>query len=319
MSLERKLNIEDLKQYGEYLGTSFIQRRDLYARQLSDGRYVCIRESLTDELLCKHLAGELTLGAYVLNEQSHSRFLVFDADDEPNWRRLRALSRALEEMDTPTYLENSRRGGHLWLFFESWQPGKELRQFGTALMEHFRIEGVELFPKQSVLTSGPGSLIRLPFGIHQKTGRRYGFTTPRGEPLGLTLRDQIEWLALPECVPEAMWRNFESQPTVSKRETVATGRELSLSLPEGTPLSVRIKNAESVSQFVSRYVELSSAGLGLCPFHDDQVESFSVNEEENYWHCFACGTGGSIIDFWIQQQQVDFQTAIKELAQLLLN
>ena len=36
----------------------------------------------------------------------------------------------------------------------------------------------------------------------------------------------------------------------------------------------------------------------LCPFHDDHHPSFNVNEEENYWYCFACETGGSIIDFW---------------------
>ena len=73
-----------------------------------------------------------------------------------------------------------------------------------------------------------------------------------------------------------------------------------------------------VRQFVLRYVELSPKGTGLCPFHDDQVPSLSVNDKENYWHCFACGVGGSVIDFWMSYQDCDFQTAVSELAEMLL-
>jgi DNA primase len=84
-------------------------------------------------------------------------------------------------------------------------------------------------------------------------------------------------------------------------------------------VSERIKAAVSVRQFVSQYVELSEDGKGLCPFHDDQVSSFSVDDERNYWHCFACGTGGSIIDFWMQWRQCNFKAVISELAAMLLN
>ena len=52
------------------LGQTFIQRRDLYARQLDDGRYLCFRKPLTDNHLVAHLQGEITLGAYVLDQNS---------------------------------------------------------------------------------------------------------------------------------------------------------------------------------------------------------------------------------------------------------
>lgn len=71
-------------------------------------------------------------------------------------------------------------------------------------------------------------------------------------------------------------------------------------------------------QFVTRYVPLSEKGRGLCPFHDDQASSFAVNDEGNYWSCFAGCGGGSIIDFWMRRQNCDFQTAIRELATMLL-
>ena len=74
-------------------------------------------------------------------------------------------------------------------------------------------------------------------------------------------------------------------------------------------------------EFVSRYVDLkptASGAVGLCPFHDDHHPSFTVNTEENYWVCFACGTGGSVVDFYMRWHDCDFTTAIRELAKMLL-
>jgi len=73
-----------------------------------------------------------------------------------------------------------------------------------------------------------------------------------------------------------------------------------------------------VQQFVSEYVSLSHSGRGLCPFHEDHTPSFSVNQEGNYWHCFACESGGSIIDFYMLLNECDFPTAVTELAEMLL-
>ncbi len=83
-------------------------------------------------------------------------------------------------------------------------------------------------------------------------------------------------------------------------------------------MSERIKASVTVLDFVGQYVELSPNGRGLCPFHDDQRSSFSVNIEQNYWSCFAGCGGGSIIDFWMKWRKCDFKTAVKELAKMLL-
>ena len=71
-------------------------------------------------------------------------------------------------------------------------------------------------------------------------------------------------------------------------------------------------------EFVGRYVDLSSNGSGLCPFHNDHVESFSVHHDRNFWKCFACGKSGSIVDFWMYYRDCDFNTAVKQLAGMLL-
>jgi DNA primase len=51
---------------------------------------------------------------------------------------------------------------------------------------------------------------------------------------------------------------------------------------------------------------------------DDHHFSFSVNAEKNYWHCFAGFRGGSLIDFWMKWQGIEFRQAVKELAKQLL-
>jgi hypothetical protein len=305
------------------LGARFIQRRDLYARQLDGGRYVAVYEPLQTGHLIAHLRGDMTLGVYALDGDSCGRHIVFDADDEPDWRRLKALAGVLSGMGCPAYLEHSRRGGHLWLFFAALIPGRQLRQFGNGLLHHFGIAGVELFPKQDRLKTGPGSLVRLPFGVHRKSGRRYGFYTGDDRPLAPTLRAQIMALEAAETVPEAVLERFVDIGAGLRRKPrfEATG-ELTVPVlrpPGELPLSERVKATIPVRSFVLQYVELSPAGRGLCPFHDDQVASFSVNDSENFWHCFACNRGGSIIDFWMEWRECEFKAALKELAGMLLD
>jgi hypothetical protein len=106
------------------LAQRFVQRWDLHARQLDDGSYVCVHEQLNVGHLFDHLRGEITLGAYLLDQDSQARFLVLDADDEQSWERLGHLARELAEEDIPAYLEKSRRGGHLWLFLAQAVAGR---------------------------------------------------------------------------------------------------------------------------------------------------------------------------------------------------
>jgi hypothetical protein len=293
------------------LAQRFVQRWDLYAHQLADGSYICVHEPLNVDHLFAHLQGEITLGAYLLDQESQARFLVLDADAAQAWERLGCLARELAGDSIPAYLERSRRGGHLWLFLAQAVAGSEARAFGLGLLRAHQIEGVELFPKQDGLADGPGSLIRIPFGVHRLTGRCYGFYTADGMPLAPTLREQIHALKTPETVPEAA---FEAYRSLVPPQPSAAVTELPAELT-GT-VSERIKARLTVLEFVSQYVDLkptASGVLGLCPFHDDHHPSFGINTADNYWHCFAGCGGGSVIDFWMKWRKCDFKTAVREL------
>lgn len=310
---------QELVEPASILEGKFIQRLDRYPRQADSGAYYTIEKPLTQNLIYAHLRGEITLGTYLLNQQSEGRFMVLDADDEPDRRRLVALAQVLDRVGCPSYLEASRRGGHLWLFFADWLPGTEIRRFGKGLMGYFNLASIELYPKQAQLKTGPGSLIRLPFGVHKKSGRRYGFYTPTGEPLAPTLRQQLVMLKNPEPVPERLFDQYASY--VAAPAPIAPLEPIE---SVGETLSERIKAAISCDQFIGRYVELQPNGRGRCPFHDDQIASFSVNREENYWHCFAGCGAGSIIDFYmlwqerVEGQPADFKSTVKALAKMLL-
>lgn len=291
----------------------FVQRRDRYARQRDDGRYVGVHGLVDDGLVAAHLCGAVSLGVYVLDAEQRTRYVVLDADDDAGWHGLLTTAQDLARYGVTAYCETSRRGGHLWFFFAEPLPGSDARHFGQGLLHHYDLPSLELFPKQARAEQGPGSLIRLPFGIHRKSGRRYGFVTPDGDPLAASVREQIRRLDAAQTVPMRLFTYFAMLvPPPPSRADFAGIED-----PTAT-LSARIKAAVRVRDFIGQFVELSPAGVGLCPFHDDHSPSLSVNAEANYWHCFACGVGGSVIDFWMRYRRCSFREAVRELADMVL-
>ncbi len=76
-------------------------------------------------------------------------------------------------------------------------------------------------------------------------------------------------------------------------------------------------NTDLVSLVRSKGVQLKKNGKGykgVCPLHDDDDPSFSVNPEKNLWNCFGCDKGGDVIRFVELIDQVDFKEAVKRLA-----
>lgn len=75
----------------------------------------------------------------------------------------------------------------------------------------------------------------------------------------------------------------------------------------------------SVVDVVGRVVPLTRKGQnywGCCPFHNEKTPSFSANEEKGFYHCFGCGEHGDIISFTMKHNNMDFKSAIAELANM---
>ncbi len=305
---------------------TFLPTFAYYPQQQSDGAYRAIYQPFTLDLVAKHVQGFVTIGAYALNENNLAKWLCFDADDAEQWAELKTLTLRLAEHGLPSYLEQSRRGGHLWLFFEESLPGQDVRRLGRHLLQEQKLSIKEIYPRQDELTTGVGSLVRLPFGIHRKSRRRYGFVTLNEQSIAPTVRDQLAILSQPERIPIPYIRRIlASLPTEPPRPIPKT---LNVLYPgDARHLSERIKQAIPVRDFVSQFVDLDERGRGLCPFHDDHRQSFGVHERENFWSCFAqCGEkphGGSVIHFWQKMRRDvygldgDFVPTITELAKIL--
>lgn len=284
----------------EAYANTFISRFDTYPIQNADGSYVRVKRPLVPAVIEGHLKGHITIGAYALTENSQAHWICLDADDENHAFELSYMTTSLAQKDVPSYLELSRRGCHLWLFTPPLS-GLNARRFGKQLLKEYHIEGVELYPKQDYLTTGTGSLVRLPLGVHQMTKRRYHYVKQDGSPLADTIREQMALLSNPERVSGSFINMVLAH---APEATVIFPTKRFVTRPKshivGDTLSKRIKNRISVYDFVNQYVELNNSGFGCCPFHDDHKMSFGVNEDGNYWHCFACDIGGSVIDFWMQ-------------------
>ncbi len=54
--------------------------------------------------------------------------------------------------------------------------------------------------------------------------------------------------------------------------------------------------------------------LFRCPFHDERTGSFSVEPVAKLYHCFGCGAKGSVVDFVMRIEGLQFVEAIEWLA-----
>ena len=80
-----------------------------------------------------------------------------------------------------------------------------------------------------------------------------------------------------------------------------------------------IKTRLKVSSVVSKSVALKKRGkeyVGLSPFKNEKTPSFTVNDEKEFYHCFATSEHGNIFDFVMKTQNLRFGEAVKHLANL---
>ena len=80
-----------------------------------------------------------------------------------------------------------------------------------------------------------------------------------------------------------------------------------------------IKTRLKVSNVVSKVVSLKKRGkeyVGLSPFKNEKTPSFTVNDEKEFYHCFATSEHGNIFDFVMKTQNLRFGEAVKYLANL---
>lgn len=285
----------------------FVGRRSDFAIQGDNGRYRRAFQLLTLDTLTRHLGGAVTLATYVRDERGLCRFGVFDADQDNGLDVLAGVQRDLAHDGVSSYLERSRRGGHLWVLFAEQLLASDVRRWLLPYGPH----GIEFYPKQDE-GEGVGSLIRLPFGVHKLSDRRYPFVivtqdgaiTPIADKLGAMMAwlTEVERVQPPDVRPSEPERTNVPKHThtiVSKNTPTEPGTEYS-SIREWV-------GAQDALRIISRYVQLDRHGLGCCPFGEhhsdgrDSHPSFRAYQPRyvgaSSWYCYAWQRGGNVFDF----------------------
>lgn len=75
-----------------------------------------------------------------------------------------------------------------------------------------------------------------------------------------------------------------------------------------------------IVEIVEARVTLKKSGQnysGLCPFHQEKTPSFSVSQDKQFYYCFGCQASGSALKFLMDNDRMDFVSAVEYLAQRL--
>lgn len=156
---------------------------------------------LTEDVILKHLKGEITIGIYPLLPGDLCNFLAIDFDKGTYEKDVSAFWSICDELDIPVYVERSRsgNGAHIWIFFEESIPARIARKMGNILLTK-TMEKVSLnlnsydriLPNQDTMPKGGfGNLIALPFQGNSSKGGNTVFVDKYFEPQ----KDQLEILA----------------------------------------------------------------------------------------------------------------------------
>lgn len=156
-------------------------------KPLPDGTVPYIKQARPLDLgaVRMHLNGDMTINLYAINPQTQSsKWVAIDADYDGSLEALFQLQWELRQDGVDAALEQSRRGGHLWIFAEKPLLASQCRiyiynlalRLGVPVKGAGLKEGIEVFPRQDEIKEGAyGNAIRAPLGIHRKSNRRYWF------------------------------------------------------------------------------------------------------------------------------------------------
>ncbi|MDN5280639.1 MAG: hypothetical protein PWR01_4604 [Clostridiales bacterium] len=215
---ELEMAQEDIKIYQAYIGhdKKFIEkfleffrgREGVHARQteFKKGKfgYLPAYEDLNEYHVRKHLAGDATLGIYLVRKNNTCTLMTIDIDiNKPFLDEFKSSSKTRKRLrkelfNTTRKILNTGseigvkflvefsgfKGLHLWLISDFELPSRYWRQLGKWFTEQIdrlpREIHLEIFPKQDkVNENGLGNLVKLPLGVHKASNQRSLFLDER--------------------------------------------------------------------------------------------------------------------------------------------
>ena len=270
--------------------------RQYYRAMYPDGTPV----PLTWSTIVKHLRGDLTIGLYTLNQGGKTSLSVIDGDGDIG--DLLDLQDVLRLRCIPSYLEMSRRGGHVWVWWDRPVMPSMAQRILSIDESKF-----ELYPSGNNIPNenGLGLLIRAPLGLHRAAGRRYPFVDGGLNPVSKGVAcGQLEWLQENIEPVRVSDHTYMLIPTPEEERA----RRYPYSLSETGPIS-RWVAQHPIREVVGKYTDVSRSGMAHCPWghrhrNGDKHKSFIVyNRTQKFW-CFTERVGGNSFDFLCKHYNV---------------
>ena len=252
---------------------------------------------LTVETVRRHLAGEITIGIYAINPVTQRcKWMAIDADYKTALEDLIKVQRQLQNDGIAAALEKSKRGGHLWIFFEQPVLAREARiyiyhvagKLGVQVKGTGLADGIEIFPKQDQLRREEfGNAIRAPLGVHrgarESRGWRYWFYGA-----DYKLEDQLAYLSGIARVKEAHLQRMVAGKAIPQEFAQYARRTERPKYFESKPGDFRILDYIEVKRQVGRN------WVNRCPScaaqgRDRSGDNLAISVEEPRKYCCWAG------------------------------
>ncbi|HCA3439656.1 TPA: DNA primase [Salmonella enterica subsp. salamae serovar 35:g,m,s,t:-] len=81
----------------------------------------------------------------------------------------------------------------------------------------------------------------------------------------------------------------------------------------------QLKGKANIVSIVGKDIDLKKSGsnlVGLCPFHSDSLPSLRVSLKRGTYKCFACDSGGDVLDWLQHYNKSSFGDAVKLLCEI---
>jgi hypothetical protein len=268
---------------------------------------------LSIEIVRQHLAGELTIGIYAINPATQRcKWMAIDADYKTALEDLIKVQRQLRDDGIEAALEKSKRGGHLWIFFERPVMARDARIYIYHVAEKLNVQvkgaglsdGIEIFPKQDELRPEEfGNAIRAPLGVHRgaRESRGWRYWYYRAD---YTLDDQLAYLRRLPKVKEQHLQRIIAGKTIPQEFVQRARRPEIPKYFQSKPGEFRILDYVVVSRQVGRnwVARCPSCASQGC---DKSGDNLAVSVEEPRKYCCWAGCTREMIRAAVGRPIVD--------------
>lgn len=78
-----------------------------------------------------------------------------------------------------------------------------------------------------------------------------------------------------------------------------------------------IRQSVTMKQLATAYgYKINRGGMIRCPFHDDKKPSMKIYDGDRGYYCFVCHEGGSIFNFVMEHDNLEFEPAVRHIADM---